>query len=59
MNSIDFIKKIFSAPAKRRITIETINDDPAPKSPYVNALRIQFDVLVDFKTVTLYRKREE
>jgi ATP-dependent Lhr-like helicase len=44
---------------KRRITIETINDDPAPKSPYVNALRIQFDVLVDFKTVTLYRKREE
>jgi hypothetical protein len=43
---------------KRRITIETINDEPAPKSPYINALRIQFDVLVDFKTVTLYRKQE-
>lgn len=44
---------------KRRITVETINGDSAPKSPYVNALRIQFDVLVDFKMVTLYRKREE
>ncbi|HIJ56176.1 MAG TPA: DEAD/DEAH box helicase [Deltaproteobacteria bacterium] len=44
---------------KKRITIESINDDPASESQYLDALRIQFDVLVDFKTVTLYRKRGE
>lgn len=42
----------------RRITIETINDEEAPKSPYLPALRTSFDVAVDYKDVTLYRKME-
>jgi ATP-dependent Lhr-like helicase len=40
----------------RRITIETINDEEASKSPYVAALRTSFDVSVDYKDVTLHRK---
>jgi hypothetical protein len=44
--------------ARRRITIETINGEAAAHSPYVETLRTVFDVLVDYKTVTLYRKRE-
>jgi ATP-dependent Lhr-like helicase len=42
-------------PAKR-ITIETINGEEAVKSPYLPALRDSFDVAVDYKDVTLYRK---
>ena len=40
----------------RRITIETINGDDAARSPYVDALRTAFDVTVDYKEVTLYRR---
>ena len=39
----------------RRIAVETINGDPAPQSPYVSALRIAFEVLVDYKHVNLVR----
>ncbi|HDQ44575.1 MAG TPA: DEAD/DEAH box helicase [bacterium] len=42
----------------RRISIQTINGEEAPKSRYVGALRICFDVSVEPKAVILYRKRE-
>jgi ATP-dependent Lhr-like helicase len=38
----------------RRITIERINGEGAVRSPYLDALRISFEVLVDYKKVTLY-----
>jgi ATP-dependent Lhr-like helicase len=38
----------------RRITIERINGEEATRSPYLDALRISFEVLVDYKKVTLY-----
>jgi len=41
----------------RRITIETINGEPAAQSPFVEAFKAAFDVLVEYKSVTLYRKR--
>jgi ATP-dependent helicase Lhr and Lhr-like helicase len=40
----------------KRISIETINGEKAVESPYVPALRTSFDVAVDYKNVTLYRK---
>jgi ATP-dependent Lhr-like helicase len=38
----------------RRIVIETINGEPAGRSPYVKALRAGFDVSVDYRKLTLY-----
>ncbi|HEY96032.1 MAG TPA: DEAD/DEAH box helicase [Dehalococcoidia bacterium] len=38
------------------ITIDTINDEKATRSPYLDALRTVFDVQRDYKNVTLYRK---
>ena len=38
----------------RRITIEKINGEEAPRSSYLDALRISFEVLVDYRKVTLY-----
>jgi len=38
----------------RRITIETINGESAIRSPYIDALRTSFDVVVDYRKVTLY-----
>jgi ATP-dependent helicase Lhr and Lhr-like helicase len=40
----------------KRITIETINNGEASQSPYLPVLRTSFDVSVDYKNVTLYRK---
>ncbi|HSB04600.1 MAG TPA: ATP-dependent helicase, partial [Thermodesulfobacteriota bacterium] len=40
----------------KRISIETINDEEASQSPYLPALRTSFDVSVEYKDVTLYRK---
>jgi ATP-dependent Lhr-like helicase len=40
----------------RRISIETINGQSAPQSVYVPVLRTSFDVTVDYRNVTLYRK---
>lgn len=42
----------------RRIVIETINGEPAPASPYLPALRQLFDVVVDIKRVSLFRRVE-
>jgi ATP-dependent Lhr-like helicase len=42
----------------RRIIIETINGEKAVESPYVDALRTGFDVMIDFKNVILCRKVE-
>ena len=38
----------------RRIMIERINGEGAARSPYLDALRISFEVLVDYKKVSLY-----
>jgi ATP-dependent Lhr-like helicase len=40
----------------RRVTIETINDEKAIRSPYVDALRTSFELMVDYKHVILYRQ---
>ena len=37
------------------ITIETINGKDAAKSPYVDVLRVSFEVMMDYKNVVLYR----
>ena len=39
----------------RQITIDTINDEKATGSPYLDVLRTFFDVQRDYKNVTLYR----
>jgi hypothetical protein len=36
--------------------VESINDTPAPESPYLPALKNTFDVVADIKQVSLYRK---
>ena len=38
----------------RRITIETINGEEAARSPYLDALRISFEAVVDYKKVSLF-----
>ena len=40
----------------RQITVETINEENASLSPFVDVLRISFEVLLDYKHVVLYRK---
>jgi ATP-dependent Lhr-like helicase len=40
----------------KRIQIETINGDEASKSPYVEVLRTGFELMVETRGVTLYRK---
>lgn len=40
----------------RRIVIETINDEKAPGSPYVDVLCTTFEVMVDYRHVALYGK---
>ncbi len=40
----------------RQIIIDTINDEKATRSPYLDVLRTVFDVQRDYKNVTLYRK---
>ena len=42
----------------RRIVMETINGEPAPESPYLPAFRGLFDVIVDVKRVSLFRRIE-
>jgi ATP-dependent Lhr-like helicase len=43
----------------RRLDVETINGEPAGESPYVDALRGSFEVVVDYKTVVLYRSSRD
>ena len=40
----------------RRIKIETINRIPAAESPYLEVLRLGFELLLDIKNVILYRR---
>jgi ATP-dependent Lhr-like helicase len=42
--------------ALRQVTVETINGLPAAESPFLNALKLSFDTLVEYKQVVLYRK---
>ncbi|MBD3421372.1 MAG: DEAD/DEAH box helicase [Chitinivibrionales bacterium] len=42
---------------RARIVVETINNDPAISSPYLDALRAAFDLTADYKQVTLYKRR--
>lgn len=42
----------------RRIIVESINDEPAVQSPYLPLLKQSFDVVVDVKQISLYRKVE-
>jgi ATP-dependent Lhr-like helicase len=42
----------------RRLIIETINGAPAPESPYLPAFKALFDVVVDAKKVSLFRRVE-
>jgi hypothetical protein len=40
----------------REIIIETINTAPAGKIPYLSDFETVFDVLPDYRKITLYRK---
>ena len=40
----------------RQITMESVNKEPATANPYLDSLKISFDVLTEFKKITLYRK---
>ena len=42
--------------ALHTITVETVNDQDAAQSPYVEAFRVGFDVRMDYKAVKLFRK---
>jgi len=41
---------------RRKIPVTVINREPANQSPYLDALRIAFEVVINAETVTLYRK---
>ena len=41
----------------RKIAIESINEEKATQSPYVDALRTAFDLTVDHKKIILYRNK--
>jgi ATP-dependent Lhr-like helicase len=40
----------------RRIAIETINNEEAPRSPYIDGLRTSFEVIIDSRNVNLCRR---
>ena len=40
----------------RRVTINTINGEPATESPYLDALKVSFDVMIQSGDVILYRR---
>lgn len=41
----------------RSITVETINDQPAATSPYLDVLRVAFETVPDYRKISLYRLR--
>jgi ATP-dependent helicase Lhr and Lhr-like helicase len=55
---LESLRSLLTRPVQplRRVIIETINDEKASESPYVRSFRTLFDVMVDYRTVTLYRK---
>ena len=56
LSTLKFMLEREFSPLKN-ITVETINDEPAIKSPYVDIFRGIFDVQVDYKSLILYRER--
>ncbi len=42
----------------KNISIEIINGEPAPKSPYIDAFETVFNVLKEYKAVVLYRQAD-
>ncbi|MCP4021530.1 MAG: ATP-dependent helicase, partial [Desulfobacteraceae bacterium] len=40
----------------KSITVETINDEDAAKSPYAQAFKTAFDTLIEFKKLILYKR---
>ncbi|MBN1903584.1 MAG: ATP-dependent helicase [Deltaproteobacteria bacterium] len=40
------------------IPVDTINSEPAVKSPYVDVLRRLFEVQIDYKKLIIYKRRE-
>jgi ATP-dependent Lhr-like helicase len=52
------LNHLLTRPVKplKKILIETINTAPAGKSPYVPDFKTVFDVLPDYRKITLYRK---
>jgi ATP-dependent Lhr-like helicase len=42
----------------RSVTVETVNGQPAANSPYLELLRTAFEVVPDYKSITLYRNRD-
>jgi ATP-dependent Lhr-like helicase len=58
---LDFLRHLLTRKFQpmKRVLIETINGEKATQSPYLPALRTSFDVAVDYKNVTLYRKMWE
>lgn len=43
----------------RSITVETINDQPAATSPYLEVLQVAFETVPDYKKISLYRMRDD
>jgi len=41
----------------RKIALESINEEKATKSPYLDALRTAFDLTVDHKKLILYQSK--
>ena len=52
------LNHLLTRPVKplKKILVETINTAPAGKSPYVSDFETVFDVLPDYRKITLYRK---
>jgi ATP-dependent Lhr-like helicase len=52
------LRHLLTRPVKplRKIIVETINTAPVEKSPYVSDFETVFDVLPDYRKITLYRK---
>jgi ATP-dependent Lhr-like helicase len=54
------LKHLLTRPVKplKKITIETINGEPAGKSPYLKDFQTVFDVLPDYRKIIIYRTME-
>ena len=52
------LSHLLTRPVKplKKIIVETINTDPAGKSPYLPDFKTVFDLLPDYRKITLYRK---
>lgn len=54
------LKHLLTRPVNplKKITIDTINHHPAGKSPYLKDFETIFDILPEYRKITLYRKME-